>query len=687
MHSKKILFWALSLSLPLGSAFADSAADCDGKYQLLLKNAKTAADKVSARYGQFDSPQYLKYIGLLRDRLRKRLQMWHGHNYPIVAMDDATPVKAYLFATDAYSFNSVKASVFARLEELKALESPEEIKAGLVELAGRIKLYPSEAEALIRMSEQLKTKESFSAAMDDFIKGIEARPAPVISMEEIRTEVSDLLKKVEAYPAEYKRFIDETATMSAQADALEEIIRRGDHNAHGIKLQLPAADVQADGSVVMSMREEYFGTDVQMKLRLKELKEQVVNRTAAKFFTLSTNQNLTIQQAIAFKKLETFRHELMRHASLNPGKKLTEEMEVVLNRLYALYADANAIKLKKDYRLPYWAWDRLRWIQLYGEVRSVVEKDIPKLRDMEQNSKVLEFLKNLPEEDKRALGLGRISESLSLWSRTNWGTVILGTGTVAAGTGTGVWQVGTAAYEYFISDGRAREACASILNDEDFINCTQEYLQLKFPKKSIAEILSHKSVFTNPEGSIADDEVAKVVKDILKRRLAFQETENFKTNAREALQKALEEIMGEHDMSSVAYRKKMVETPNDQAFHLAIMGTDSGANTPRIRSYLEFRFPVHYRTYKEAVKNILQMEYNSEDQAKALNELRRRGAISLSDEIKSLLDERQSFKENGVVDIRDSDLSAEQKRQREEEERKREEEIKRRKEEEEKRRN
>ncbi len=652
-----------------------------------MSNAKNAAAKVSNRYGQFDSPEYLKFIGTLRDRLRKRLQIWHGHNYPIVAMDDATPVKAYLFATDAYSFNSVKTGVLARLDELKALENPEEIKAGLVELAERIKLYPEEAEALTRMSKQFKTKETFTAAIDDFIKGIEARPAPVISIEEIRTEVSSLLKKVEAYPADYKRFIDETATMSAQADALEDIIRRGDYaSSHGIKLQLPVADVQADGSVVMTMREEYFGSDVQMKLRLKELKEQVVNRTAAKFFTLNTQQNLAIQQAIAFKKLETFRHELMRHASLNPGKELPEEMKAILARLDAFYADANAIKLKKDYRLPYWAWDRLRWIQLYGEVRSVVEKDIPKLRDMEQNSKVLEFLKNLPEEDKRALGLGRISDSLSLWSRTNWGTVILGTGTVAAGTGTGLWQASTAAYEYFVADGRAREACASILNDEDFINCTQEYLQLKFPKKSIAEILSHKSVFTNPEGSIADDEVAKVVKDILKRRVAFQETENFKTNAREALQKALEEIMGEHDMSSVAYRKKMVETPNDQAFQLAIMGADSGANTPRIRSYLEFRFPVHYRSNKEAVKNILQMEYNSEDQAKALEDLRRRGAISLSDEIKSLLDERQTFKETGAVDIRDSDLSAEQKRQKEEEERKREEERLKREEEEKKRR-
>lgn len=649
MNSGKV-FVLLGLSLP----FLAAAEVCDERYELLLGKAKEAADRVSARYSQYDPNYVLQYTRRIRDWTRKRLQLWHGHNYPIVAMDDATPAKAYLLANDAYSFNGVKKGVFEKLEELKGLDDPAEIKAGLSELAERYAKYPEEAEAFQRMSKQFSTPEEFQSAIDDFIKEVEARPAPVLSVEEIRAEVNELLKKVEAYPDTYKRFIDETATMAAQADALEDIIRRGDYNSHSIELMLPVADVKPDGSVSVTMQKQYFGSDVQMKLRLKELKNEVAHRTAKKFFTLNTKQNLAIQQAIALKKLETYRHELIRHSTLNPGKELPPEFQAQLARLDALYDDAKKGKFKSDYRLPHWAWDRLRWIQLWGEVRSVLEKDIPKLKDKEQNSKLLAFLKELSPEDQRALGIGKLADSASILGRTKWVTVLVGAGTATTTFGTAATQ----GYEFFIADKRARETCAGMVNDEDFLNCVQEYVQQKFPRKSIAQIFSDRSVFVDPEGKIADEEVAEVVQDVLRRRVRFQESENFKNNAREALMKALEKIMAEKDPGSTAYRKKLVEAENDQAFFLAMTGSDA----PKIQSYLKFRFPVDYDLYQERVKEILVMEYDSEEQIQALEKLREQAA-SLADELDSILDDRQTYKETGISVMDDPDLSDEEEKE------------------------
>lgn len=649
MNSRKA-FLLLGLSLPALAA----AEVCDERYELLLGKAKEAAAKVSARYSQYEPNYILQYTRKIRDWTRKRLQLWHGHNYPIVAMDDATPAKAYILATDAYSFNGVKKAVFDKLEELKGLEDPAEIKAGLKALAKKYAKYPEEAEALQRMAKQFSTPEELQGAIDDFIKGVEARPAPVLSVEDIRTEVNELLKRVEAYPDDYKRFIDETATMAAQADALEHILKNGEYPSHSIELMLPVADVKADGSVVVTMQKQYFGSDVQMKLRLKELKSELAHRTAKKFFTLNTKQNLAIQQAIALKKLETYRHELIRHSTLNPGKELPAELKAQFARLDALYDDAKNGKFKSDYRLPHWAWDRLRWIQLWGETRSVLEKDIPKLKDMEENSKLLAFLKELPEEDRRALGIGKLADSASILGRTKWLTVIVGAGTATTTLGTAATQ----GYEFFIADKRARETCAGMVNDEDFLNCLQEYVQQKFPRKAIAQIFSDRSVFVDPQGKIADEEVAEVVQDVLRRRVKFQESENFKNNAREALMKALEKIMAEKDPGSMAYRKKIIESENDQAFLFAMTGSDS----PKIQSYLKFRFPVDYENHQDKVKEILAMEFDSDEQIQALEKLREKAA-SLADELESILDDRQTYKDTGISVMDDPDLSEEEEKE------------------------
>ena len=61
--------------------------------------------------------------------------------------------------------------------------------------------------------------------------------------------MNDLLKFVEAYPDNYRRFIDETATMAAQVDALKHLVRKGDLPAHSIEIMLPVADVKPDSTL------------------------------------------------------------------------------------------------------------------------------------------------------------------------------------------------------------------------------------------------------------------------------------------------------------------------------------------------------------------------------------------------------------------------------------------------------
>lgn len=842
------------LVAPAGAA--PDQAECDDAYAAVAGNARKRGVAVQDRFTQYRGPGWQRYINSIRDATKRRLQYWHGHEYPIMAMDDATPVKASILAHDAFSFSAVKNEVFQRLESIAMLSDPKEVKEALEQLAKDYARYPAEAEELARMAknfspvspprallerfrtsvasaattvtpadpkkielaeklaplvsvrdqaqirrslEKLATEypesatelkqlalkfsntpeprtqledfrllltseanaadtvkadiasriesimmsedpiqirlsledlareyratspqeaaqlrnianafsvktpseiqlDAYRRAIEDFKMTIESRPAPIFTLDEINKEVNDLLKAVEAFPENYKRFIDETATKAAEYDEIVKALARRDLPNINIKLMLPVVDVKPNGEVVVTMKEQVFDNIVQLKLYRDQLKKETENRTAQRFFRMTVAQNVHIMQAINIKKLENYRAALMRQASLsvNAGKELPPELKVQLDRINAIYADVRSGKLKDEYRLPYWAWDRLRWIQLWGEMRSIVEKDVPKLQDAVQNNKVIEYVRNMPEEERLALGISNnVATSGTILGRTKWlGVLLAGSGT-AVGPFYGGYSGFNVLWEMWIGDARKRELCTVLRSDDDFTNCVQEYLQIKFPGRAIGEIFSRNPGFMNGQGEIDDPQIASVVKKMMQARSDYFKSEFYKENVREAMMRALNLIMAEKDMSSIAYRKKMVESANDDAFVVAVLGPE-GNEPPaarRLQAYLDYKFPVHFKQHKEEIRRILKLEYNSDDQGKALEALRQKGAILLADEVKALLDERQTFKETGAVNIQDSDLNAEERQRKEEEDRKRreeeakrEEERKRREEEEKKKR-
>jgi hypothetical protein len=101
--------------------------------------------------------------------------------------------------------------------------------------------------------------------------------------------------------------------------------------------------------------------------------------------------------------------------------------------------------------------------------------------------------------------------------------------------------------------------------------------------------------------------------------------------------------MGDYDKSSDQYRRKLVESPNDEAFYRGLLGQKE----PYIPSYLYFNYPLDFKIYKEKVEKIIRAEYDSDEQKIGLDELRR-SASNFSDEIKALLNERNRYKKWGT---------------------------------------
>jgi hypothetical protein len=571
------LFALLGMSLLAANlAQGASPADCAAEYsQIAEKNGKAALARLEQK--QPGTPAFLSRI---RDRIRRKLQVMHQHSYPIVAMDDATPVKAYSLAAD--NFGTL-------------------------------------------------TQEQ----------------AKLIDLADIKREINDLLSKVEAFPSNRQTFLDETATLEARAEAIDDFLAANPKSdgKYFVDLDLPQAAVGKNGEVTISMVKERFTDQAQLEIARDLARRTLKERLGAKFFSLNGLDSFVMDQALRIKKLETYRNEIDRQMRLaiNKDKPVSAELKGYFDRVTALFTNPEGRELKPEFWLPPWSNEKMHRTQLVAELRSIVQKDIPRLKDKVESNEVIKFLKTLPVEEQRALGIGNLAQSTSLLGKTKWGQLFAATAGGATFAGAPALYGLDHFYELFIADAKAKELCAAITSDDQFRTCVIEYLQQKFPVKALTEILANQQAFLDPNGKITDPEIAKQLKDIFERRKRIVETMNFKDNSRESLSKALQLLMKEHDQTSTIYRQRIVESAESEVFKMGLVGNKE----PKIRSYLEFRYPVDFPRYKNTVVEILNMEIGSSEQDLALRNLRENGPQSLSDELGRLLRERQNFLRNG----------------------------------------
>lgn len=561
---------------------------CSADYALLVASSERAVALVQARFAKDSANLFGRTVGQWRDWTRKKLQVWHKHEYPIVVWDDATPVKAYTLASDA----------LGKLDD--------------------------EARALLPEVTAIK----------DEILGV-----PAIGNSPAKP---GLLEMVETFPARYDAHVDETATMAAQIEALEKIMAEGKFaRSHNIDLELPVADVKPDGSVTISTRMETFASKEQLEIQLKKMKEDLKIRTGKKYFGTNAISNFTVQQAIAIKKLETYMQEMARQFAKNPNARVPDDVKDIYERILKLYKDNEGITLKDELRLPYWAWDRLRWQQLTGELKSVMQKDLPKLQDKVQNDKILQFLKGLSPEEAQALGVGKIAETSTLWGRTKFGGLaayIVGGGTAFGTTGYGLTYPIQGAYEFVMGDRIAKQRCASLEDDYQFSACAQEYVTLKFPGKATLQLFQSNNAFLDPDGNIKDEKVKKEVKDLMARRQTVLQDLRFQQNSKEAMEESIRRVMADKDPGSDSYRQRVIETKDNKVFTYGLLGNAS----PQVSSMLEYRFPIHFKAHRAAVQKILDTELDSDAQLALLLKLEKQ-APAMTNWLRDILRDRARF--------------------------------------------
>lgn len=456
----------------------------------------------------------------------------------------------------------------------------------------------------------------------------------LVDIDKIKANLVDLLNRVEAYPENLQKFIDETANLSAEEKLITEYLKSEHDTTFAIQLELPVIQTDGSGKLLIQSRKEYFANDIQLLNTLKRIRRKLRDRNGAIFFGLDEANNLAVSQAISVKRLETYMHELKRALSLNPGKSLPSELQGYLSRIEALYQGKPGELLRAQFRPPFWAIDRLHWMQLGGELRSVFEKDIPRLLDQEQNKKIIQFIHQLSPEERRALGITDAAKALDILSRTKWLSVI----PLGSTLGGSLIEGALRGYDYFIADSKAKEHCASLTDDDLFVQCVQEYLEIRFPDQAIWEQFRNQAAFVNDQGQVGDQAVLDEINDVIQRRERLVGRAKFFQNARSQLFEFLKKTMGNHDLSSYWYRRELIEL-DEETFILRLLGQVK----PKIPSYLEFSYPLDFKLYRNQVEKIVNSPYGSELQKEALTSLQK-NAPDLADEIKMIIDERNHYK-------------------------------------------
>jgi hypothetical protein len=174
--------------------------------------------------------------------------------------------------------------------------------------------------------------------------------------------------------------------------------------------------------------------------------------------------------------------------------------------LYGVPEDAkssDALQIKEAYYPPSWAWRNLYVSEVGSEAQSWFYTTLPGLTDKIKQNKIIQFVQKMPQADKDALGLGKISDKVGFWAQTRVG--VLAT-SLASGTG-----VGTSIYKFFISDLHAKQTCAELGNDAKFRDCRNEYLEKKFGAGG---------------KNYSDPKVKAEIADIVKRRSAYLKNQN-----------------------------------------------------------------------------------------------------------------------------------------------------------------
>ncbi len=448
-------------------------------------------------------------------------------------------------------------------------------------------------------------------------------------LDKVIEEIGSQVDRVLAYPADFKRLEAQAAEISMRLDAVETAIEGGQYvGKTGFEIDWPRLVLQSNGDYKVESFRHYFANLDQLEIRFRSLNTEAKAK-------IEEARSRIIEQAILFKKLETYRHELLRVKSEEQIAATTPIAQKFLDRLSVIYKDDSKAQINHpDLSPPQWAWQRLRWIQLKTELASLFTKDFPHIKDNDRFKRMVELVGQLSDAEKRVLGLSRVSEVEQWYKRTRWGN--LGGATLAiAGGGGGLGAGAIQFYRFLYHDSIQRTECVEKDSHDEFLECATAHLKDLF-KGEFFLTKTDLSTVINDVGQIADPRIRAEIAMLKSMRIQF-------VYGRESSAGASQIARGELEASipgTEPYRERMIHAKTAAEFERLLLSSH-----PQ-EGYLQFKYPILYSKPRinELCRAAVQSLANDEQRFLFIRRLKDLPGMSvMADDLDEILNLRKGY--------------------------------------------
>jgi hypothetical protein len=570
----------LSIALFPLSAGAENSPECASRYQQLARQSRQELDD---RFSQKSEPNA---VDRSRDWLKEQLEVLHGRAYPASTVNEATPLKADNFARAALG------------------------------------------------------------------KPAEGQP---FQLDALKSELAATLRRVESFSDTYKTYAEETAQNAIRLERMKEleakVLKLTGSEARNLEFEMPFIkrtiydEAGNFKDFEIGSRPERFSNRNQFLLELEGLKGSIAERMRTPLFGLGSEKKLIAQQAEDLNRLGIYLSAARSLQSRMPDAAMDPGAEALLTRIAKLYEGGGAPgaplengkhwfdivpekwnSQNKVTSLPHWAWREENWKEFWSEMRSIYEKEKAVSAD------ALAFLNKLGPEERQALGYTNLAQSAGFFGSNKFLPLLLGGGGLTAGGGFGVWELSKEGFQYFLADSLAKEKCAELAKEDEFVGCMQNYLLEKFGGDPVIMRALQKGKLKELENAAVKEEV----EDALRKRSRYRGSQAQKAAAGAAFGASVRGVLSLEDPTSQAFRQRLVSTPDNGVFLMGLLGS------PGKPGLLPATYPNQFNANQDLVRAILR-EPDPQKRNAELTALRSSGAPDLADGIAKIYMERQNF--------------------------------------------
>jgi hypothetical protein len=401
-----------------------------------------------------------------------------------------------------------------------------------------------------------------------------AEQEALLKKDEIWTSLREEFARLKAFPATIETLTQKAVDLTLQIGGIEAFLKKPGASFHSIQLEVPTLVGEEIGTSV-----RYFGSLTKMEIELKNLKADLASLR-------KQGMELSVNQAIGVRRLETYRHELLGAKSEFKNAEPPEDYRQMLADIESLYTDSSATLLKTEFRPSDQAWNTVKWKQWRAEIQAFFVKRLPQEKAVEKSKEIIAFIKTLNESELRALGLHDVATDVKLFGRARYVRLVGATITGAGGLSAPVVAI-KLVKDYF-SDG---QACVESKTEDEFYDCLDEYIRSEHPGKYTLKKQDLENALVS--GELIDPEILATAERMLDRRMTYFLEKNVESELSSSTRRQLARL----NMLSEEFRMRLISETNEAWFKDRLLNADPKSG------YLALKFPLIYR--QSAVQRIV----------------------------------------------------------------------------------